>query len=138
MSDDPTLCGCGHHVTDHHASWVRGYEPVGEVPLRCSRCDCGKRSSPAIATDPLVAALSAAAGGLPPVNGHAPLAVDVMRASRRKRDAEARLSAVLAAARTVCEVSATIGFDDGAGRGAPEPEEVTTLRRALAAADGAA
>ena len=132
MSDDPTLCGCGHHVTDHHASWVRGYEPVGEVPLRCSRCDCGKRSSPAIATDPLVAALSAAAGGLPPVNGHAPLAVDVMRASRRKRDAEARLSAVLAAAREIV-----------ANRERATPQAIVTLlvpnlADALAAADGAA
>lgn len=135
MSDDPTLCGCGHHVTDHHASWVRADEPVGEVPLRCSRCDCGKRSSPAIATDPLVAALSAAAGGLPPVNGHAPLAVDVMRASRRKRDAEARLSVVLAAARAV---DATHGHGGSvidvavALAGA-----LRALRDALAAADGA-
>jgi len=134
MSDDPTLCGCGHHVTDHHASWVRGYEPVGEVPLRCSRCDCGKRSSPAIATDPLVAALSAAAGGLPPVNGHAPLAVDVMRASRRKRDAEARLSAVLAAARGLAQA---VRADNGEPSSAVD-FATEQLERALAAADGAA
>ena len=86
------------------------------------------------AIDPLVAALSAAAGGLPPVNGHAPLAVDVMRASRRKRDAEARLSAVLAAARGLAQA---VRADNGEPSSAVD-FATEQLERALAAADGAA
>jgi hypothetical protein len=88
------------------------------------------------ATDPLVAALSEAAGGLPPVNGHAPLAVDVMRASRRKREAEARLSVVLAAARAV---DATHGHGGSVIDAAVAlAGALRALRDALAAADGAA